>query len=207
MIIANNISHNYNQDKALDNINLSIEKGEFVAIAGESGSGKTTLLSILSSLLQPSSGEVLFNGKNLKSIKNMDYFRQHSIGFVFQFHYLINYLTLEENIKIANEKATTEQIDLLLEHLGILNLKKRFPNEVSGGQRQRAAIARALINKPTVLFADEPTGNLDSKNSSQVFELFSSLAQEGMSVVVATHDNALCQKANRIIKVCDGKLS
>ena len=207
MIVAHNIFHHYHKDVALENINLEIAKGEFVAITGESGSGKTTLLSILSSLLQPSKGEVLFKGTNLKNIANMDDFRQHSIGFVFQFHYLINYLSLEENVKIANENATQEEVDALFKQLDILNLKQRFPNEVSGGQRQRAAIVRALINKPNVLFADEPTGNLDSNNSKQVFELFSKLASEGMSIVVATHDQMLSQKANRIIKVEDGKLS
>ncbi len=206
MIRANNITHIYNQDKALNNINLEIRKGEFVAITGESGSGKSTLLSILSTLLKPTSGELLFEGQNYKEIQNIDMFRQHNIGFIFQFHYLINYLNIKENIKIANENASDEEIDKLLSLLHIEKLGSRFSNEISGGQRQRVAIARALVNNPKVIFADEPTGNLDSNNSQNVFDIFKQLQKSGTTIVVATHDKKLAHQADTIYEVNDGQL-
>ncbi|WP_428023219.1 ABC transporter ATP-binding protein [Arcobacter sp.] len=207
IIQASNLSHNYNGDIALKNINLQIKKGEFICLVGESGSGKTTLLSILSTLLKPTSGKLSFENSNYADIKNIDNFRQKNIGFIFQFHYLINYLNNFENIKLANEKATKEEINTLLELLDIKNLANKFPNEISGGQRQRVAIARALINTPKVLFADEPTGNLDSKNAQIVFELFRKLASEGMTIVVATHNKELAQMADKIYEVKDGQLA
>lgn len=206
MIRAHNLYHSYNHDMALDNINLQINKGEFIAITGESGSGKSTLLSILSTLLKPSSGELFFEQTNYKDIINIDTFRQNNIGFIFQFHYLINYLTLQENVGIANEKATSKEIEALFERLDIQNIQQRFPNEVSGGQKQRAAIARALINQPKVIFADEPTGNLDSHNSLNVFNLFKELSNNGTTIVVATHDLKLAQLANNVYEVKDGQL-
>ena len=198
MIEVSNLTHYYNKDLALQNINLEIKKGEFVAIIGESGSGKSTLLSILSTLLKPTSGDVFFEATNYKEIKNIDSFRKNSIGFIFQFHYLINYLSVKENILLANEKATNEDIYNLLKSLHIENLMDKYPNEISGGQRQRVAIARALINNPKVIFADEPTGNLDSKNSLNVFELFKNLTAKGTTIIVATHDKALANLANKI---------
>ena len=206
MIKVSNLTHYYNKDLALQNINLEIKKGEFVAIIGESGSGKSTLLSILSTLLKPTSGDVFFEATNYKEIKNIDSFRKNSIGFIFQFHYLINYLSVKENILLANEKATNEDIYNLLKSLHIENLMDKYPNEISGGQRQRVAIARALINNPKVIFADEPTGNLDSKNSLNVFELFKNLTAKGTTIIVATHDKALANLANKIYEVKDGKI-
>ncbi|MDD2886993.1 MAG: ABC transporter ATP-binding protein [Aliarcobacter sp.] len=206
MIKITNLTHYYNRDLALDNINLEIKKGEFVAIIGESGSGKSTLLSILSTLLKPSSGDIVYENTNYKNIKNIDTFRRENIGFIFQFHYLINYLSVKENINLANEKASKEEIFNLLKLLGIENLIDKYPNEISGGQRQRVAIARALINNPKVIFADEPTGNLDSKNSLNVFELFSTLAKKGTTIIVATHDKELALKADITYEVKDGKL-
>lgn len=206
MIKALNISHSYSNDIALRNINFEIKKGELVAIVGESGSGKSTLLSILSTLLKASSGEIFFQGTNFNDIKNIDTFRQKNIGFIFQFHYLIDYLSIKENIQIANENAKDKEIEELLELLGIKNIINKYPNEISGGQRQRAAIARALINKPKVIFADEPTGNLDSKNSQNVFEIFKKLSEEGSTIIVATHDMNLASKTDKIIEVKDGQL-
>ena len=206
MIKVSNLTHYYNKDLALQNINLEIKKGEFVAIIGESGSGKSTLLSILSTLLKPTSGYVIFEDTNYKEIKDIDSFRKNSIGFIFQFHYLINYLSVKENILLANEKATNEDIYNLLKSLHIENLMDKYPNEISGGQRQRVAIARALINNPKVIFADEPTGNLDSKNSLNVFELFKNLTSKGITIIVATHDKALSNLANKIYEVKDGKI-
>ena len=207
MIKVKNLTHYYNNDKALENINLEISKGEFVCLVGESGSGKSTLLSIVSTLLKPTKGELFFENLNYKNIKDIDDFRKTNIGFIFQFHYLINYLTVKENIKLANEKATDNEIHNLLKILRIENLSNKYPNEISGGQRQRVAIARALINKPKVIIADEPTGNLDSKNSLNVFEIFKKLSQEQVTIIVATHDKNLAQIANKIYEVKDGKIN
>ena len=206
MIKIKNLTHYYNKDKALDNINLEINNSEFICFIGESGSGKSTLLSILSTLLKPTSGDVYFNNLNYKDIQNIDKFRKENIGFIFQFHYLINYLTVKENIKLANKKAKDEEIKTLLSTLGIENLIDKYPNEISGGQRQRVAIARALINNPKVIFADEPTGNLDSNNSLKVFELFKELSKKGTTIIVATHDKNLAQMANKIYELKDGKI-
>jgi putative ABC transport system ATP-binding protein len=207
MIKVKNLTHYYNNDKALENINLEINKGEFVCLVGESGSGKSTLLSIISTLLKPTKGELFFENLNYKNIKDIDDFRKTNIGFIFQFHYLINYLTVKENIKLANEKATDNEIHNLLKILRIENLSNKYPNEISGGQRQRVSIARALINKPKVIIADEPTGNLDSKNSLNVFEIFKKLSQEQVTIIVATHDKNLAQIANKIYEVKDGKIN
>ena len=206
MIKVTNLSHYYNKDLALKDINLEIKKAQFVSIIGESGSGKSTLLSVLSTLLKPSSGEVVYEDTNYKNIKNIDNFRRENIGFIFQFHYLINYLSVKENINLANEKASKEEIFELLRLLGIENLIDKYPNEISGGQRQRVAIARALINNPKIIFADEPTGNLDSKNSLNVFELFKTFANKGTTIIVATHDKSLAELANKIYEVKDGKI-
>lgn len=206
MIKIKNLTHYYNKDKALDDINLEINNSEFICFIGESGSGKSTLLSILSTLLKPTSADVYFNNLNYKDIQNIDKFRKENIGFIFQFHYLINYLTVKENIKLANKKAKDEEIKTLLSTLGIENLIDKYPNEISGGQRQRVAIARALINNPKVIFADEPTGNLDSNNSLKVFELFKELSEKGTTIIVATHDKNLAQMANKIYELKDGKI-
>ena len=207
MIKVKNLTHYYNNDKALENINLEINKGEFICLVGESGSRKSTLLSIISTLLKPTKGELFFENLNYKNIKDIDDFRKTNIGFIFQFHYLINYLTVKENIKLANEKATENEIHNLLKILRIENLSNKYPNEISGGQRQRVSIARALINKPKVIIADEPTGNLDSKNSLNVFEIFKKLSQEQVTIIVATHDKNLAQIANKIYEVKDGKIN
>ena len=206
MIKVENLNHYYNKDLALKDINLEIKKAQFVSIIGESGSGKSTLLSVLSTLLKPTNGEIIYESTNYKDIKNIDNFRRENIGFIFQFHYLINYLSVRENINLANEKATKEEVFELLKLLGIDNLIDKYPNEISGGQRQRVAIARAMINNPKVIFADEPTGNLDSKNSLNVFDLFKTLTKKGTTVIVATHDKNLALKADITYEVKDGKL-
>ena len=206
MMKVSNLTHYYNKDKALENINLEIKSGEFIAIIGESGSGKSTLLSVLSTLLKPTSGDIVYENTNYKDIKNIDDFRKNNIGFIFQFHYLINYLSVKENINLANEKASKKEIFDLLKLLGIQNLIDKYPNEISGGQRQRVAIARALINNPKIIFADEPTGNLDSINSLNVFELFKTFANKGTTIIVATHDKSLAELANKIYEVKDGKI-
>ena len=207
MIKAVHLTHYYNKDLALENVNLQINKGEFICLVGESGSGKSTLLSLLSTLLKQTSGQLFFEGKNYKDIEDIDSFRRTNIGFIFQFHYLINYLTVKENIKLAKEKATHEEIYNLLKILKIENLIDKYPNEISGGQKQRVAIARALINRPKVIIADEPTGNLDSKNSLNVFEIFKKLSESGTTIIVATHDKDLAKFANKIYEVKDGKIN
>ena len=206
MIKVTNLSHYYNKDLALKDINLEIKKAQFVSIIGESGSGKSTLLSVLSTLLKPSSGEIVYEDTNYKNLKNIDNFRRENIGFIFQFHYLINYLSVKENINLANKKASKQEILELLKSLGIENLIDKYPNEISGGQRQRVAIARAMVNNPKVIFADEPTGNLDSKNSLNVFDLFKTLTKKGTTIIVATHDKNLALKTDITYEVKDGKL-
>lgn len=206
MIKIKNLTHYYNKDKAIDDISLNINNGQFISFIGESGSGKSTLLSILSTLLKPTSGDVYFNNLNYTDILNIDKFRKENIGFIFQFHYLINYLTVKENIKLANKRVKDKEIKNLLSTLGIENLIDKYPNEISGGQRQRVAIARALINNPKVIFADEPTGNLDSNNSLKVFELFKELSKKGTTIIVATHDKNLAKMANKIYELKDGKI-
>ena len=146
MIKVSNVSHFYGAEQVLFDVSFEIKDGEFVFLSGDSGSGKSTLLSILSTLLQASEGELLLDGSRIEDIKNIDVFRQENIGFVFQFHYLINYLSVYENIALAALDTKKKNIEKLLQDLGISSLSSRYPNEISGGQRQRVALARALIN-------------------------------------------------------------
>jgi lipoprotein-releasing system ATP-binding protein len=206
MIEAKNITHRYQREIALADVNLQVQSGEFLAVTGASGSGKSTLLAILSTLLRPTEGSVFFSGADIASLKTLDTLRRETIGFVFQFHYLINYLTVSENVKLASPTASSSDVDSKLEALDILELRDRHPDEISGGQRQRAAIARAIINEPEVLFADEPTGNLDSTNSKRVYEIFRALCDQGSTVVLATHDQRISEIADRSIEVRDGRL-
>lgn len=202
MITTKNLTHYYKQDLALKNINLWINDKEFVAIRGESGSGKSTLLSILSTLLKPTSGEVTYD----EEIKNIDSFRREKIGFIFQFHYLIEYLSIYENVLLASIEKDKKKILNILEFLEIDKIKDKYPNEVSGGQRQRGAIARAIINSPKYIFADEPTGNLDSKNSRIVYDILRDLTKGDSTIVVATHEEELIEKADRVINLRDGEI-
>jgi len=196
------LEHFYGHEQVLRGVDVVIEPGSFTAIIGESGSGKTTLLSLLSTLLQPTKGSVTYDGKSLGELGNIDRFRREHIGFVFQFHYLISYLTLRENVALAALNPAV--VDPLLGELGIEKLAKRYSDEVSGGERQRAAIARALINRPSVVFADEPTGNLDTKNALGVYELFKRFSDEGTGFVVASHDKKIADYADIIIEMEDG---
>lgn len=203
-IQAKKIEHYYGAEHILRGVDVEIASGSFTAIIGESGSGKTTLLSILSTLLHPTGGDVTFDGKKVGELGNIDVFRRQNIGFVFQFHYLISYLTLRENIALC--ALDEERIEPLMESLGIGRLSKRYSDEVSGGERQRAAIARALINNPAVVFADEPTGNLDTKNALGVYDLFKKLASTGTGFVVASHDKKIADYADTIIEMEDGNI-
>lgn len=206
MIQASDISHFYGNEQVLFDLTFQIQSGEFLFLSGESGSGKSTLLSILSTLLKPSEGELLLDGKAIGNIKDIDSFRQSKIGFVFQFHYLINYLSIYENIALAAMDDKKHNIDKILDELGILELSSRYPNEVSGGQRQRVAVARALVNEPKIIFADEPTGSLDSKNSTIVYELLQNAQKKGTTVVVASHDMQIQNYATKIIRLKDGQI-
>ncbi len=208
MLEAKNITHFYGREKALDNVSISIKDGEFVAIVGKSGSGKSTLISILSTLLKPTNAKITLLNQNSEDIQDIDTFRRENIGFVFQFHYLINYLTVYENITLALDQVTKDEVKKLLEYLEIYDLKDKYPYEISGGQRQRVAIARALANKPKIIFADEPTGNLDSQNSENVFQLLQKIARKNkVSVVVTTHDIDLAKKTDTIYEMNDGHIS
>ncbi len=206
MIHANNLIHFYGKERAIDGISLRVAPGEFVALTGESGSGKSTLLAILSTLLRPDSGELRIDGKPAKEWGDLNRFRREYIGFVFQFHYLIPYLSVAENVALAAGRERREAIPELLDRLGVAEIAPKKADEISGGQRQRAAIARAVANAPKILFADEPTGNLDSKNSRKVFDLFRRIAAEGTTLVVATHDRTLAREADRVLEIKDGRL-
>jgi putative ABC transport system ATP-binding protein len=202
MIEAKNIMHKYQNDIVLHDINLSIPNGSFTVLSGESGSGKSTLLSILSSLLKPTEGNIYFDGMDINKVAKIDTFRNKEIGFIFQFHYLIAHLTVYQNIAMVTHKSKTD-IEHLLETLDIKELSNKFPDEISGGQRQRAAIARAIINNPKYIFADEPTGNLDSKNSNNIFSLLRNL---DATVIIATHDKQRILQTDQIITLKDGKI-
>lgn len=202
MIKAKNITHYYSAEKILSDVSLEIEEGSFTILTGESGSGKTTLLSILSTLLKPSSGEVFFDETPISKISNIDKFRNQEIGFVFQFHYLISHLSVFENIKMVTKKSKDDILNIL-DRVGIKELAYKNPNELSGGQKQRVAIARALINEPKYIFADEPTGNLDSMNSTNIFELLRDLDS---TVLVVTHDKSLIESTDKVLIMKDGQL-
>jgi len=206
MIKASDISHFYGSEQVLYNISFEIKDGEFVFLSGNSGSGKSTLLSILSTLLKPSSGELSIDNLLVDKIPNVDNFRQKNIGFVFQFHYLINYLNVYENIALAALQESKKNINKILDELGILEISSRYPNEISGGQRQRVALARALVNNPKIIFADEPTGSLDSKNSTIVYELLLKAVKNGTTVVVASHDMEIENYATQTLRIIDGKI-
>jgi lipoprotein-releasing system ATP-binding protein len=206
MIKVSNVSHFYGEEQVLYDISFEIKDGEFIFLSGDSGSGKSTLLSILSTLLKPSGGELLLDNSPVEDIKNIDLFRQENIGFVFQFHYLINYLSVYENIALAALQSKKGNIEKLLQDLGISSLSSRYPNEISGGQRQRVALARALINEPKIIFADEPTGSLDSANSKIVYELLAKAVKNGTTVVVASHDMHVQDYATKTIRMVDGKI-
>ena len=202
-----------NKVKALDGISLSIEKGEFVAIVGFSGSGKTTLLNMIGGLDNPSSGEIVIDGKNIEDLNEDEkvIFRRRNIGFVFQNYNLIMDLNAYENIvlpMLADGEKVNE--DFLAEIISVLGIKDKLnclPNNMSGGQQQRVAIARALLTKPAIILADEPTGNLDSKTSLEVMNLLRGSAKKyNQTVVLITHNDLLAQLADRVIQIRDGKV-
>jgi len=203
-----------NQVLALKDVNFSIDTGEFVAIMGESGSGKTTLLNILASLDKPTSGEVLLGGKNVLSIKDKELamFRREHLGFVFQDFNLLDTLSIEDNIYmplvLANEKIEVMETRLqpIAKKLEIEPLLKKFPYEVSGGEKQRTAVARALITEPDIILADEPTGALDSRNSDKLLKVFRDINAEGQTILMVTHSIKAASSASRVMFIKDGEV-
>lgn len=203
-----------NEVQALKNINFSVEEGEYVAIMGESGSGKTTLLNILAALDKPTAGEVLLNGKNLVTVreKEISAFRREHLGFVFQDFNLLDNFSLKDNIflPLVLSKVPYQQMNERLfpiaKKLGILDLLEKYPYEVSGGQKQRAAVARALITEPELVLADEPTGALDSKATDDLLKMFYQVNQEGQTIVMVTHSTKAASNANRVLFIKDGEV-
>ena len=198
--------------EALKNVNFTVENGEYVAIMGESGSGKTTLLNVLAALDKATSGTILLDGMNLSTIKDsaMAKFRRDNLGYVFQDFNLLDTFTLEDNIYLplvlAGKKHSDmkARLDKLAPALGITDILKKYPYEVSGGQKQRAAVARALITNPKIVLADEPTGALDSKSSDELLELFSKVNQMGQTVLMVTHSTKAASHASRVMFIKDG---
>lgn len=204
-----------NHVQALSDVSFSVEEGEYVAIMGESGSGKTTLLNILASLDKPTSGEVLLNGKNIVSIKEKEIsaFRRNNLGFVFQDFNLLDTLTIAENISLSliinkkNENKIDEMVNDIAKRLGIEGILDKFPYEVSGGQKQRCACARALINNPKLILADEPTGALDSKSSRMLLETMDEINKNlDATILMVTHDAFSASFCQRILFLKDGNI-
>jgi lipoprotein-releasing system ATP-binding protein len=213
VIIAENITKSYGNLTVLHNINLRVAKGEIVAVTGASGAGKTTLLQILGSLDKADKGKVILNGTDILSLKGnrLAAFRNNHLGFVFQFHHLLPEFTALENVCIPafiRGESKQEAEKRAMEYLDFLNIRERAehkPSELSGGEAQRVAIARALINNPDIVFADEPSGNLDAENSLELHELFFRLREHfGQTFIIVTHDPVLAGKSDRIVKLKDG---
>lgn len=215
IIKAVDIKKNYGKVEVLKGINLSINKGEIVALTGASGAGKTTLLQVLGTLDYADSGKILINDTDISLLANKKLadFRNKNIGFVFQFHHLLPEFTAIENICIPawigkrNKKQAESRAAELLDFLGLSHRKNHKPSELSGGEQQRVAVARSLINNPEIVLADEPTGNLDSKNANELNRLFIDLRKNfGQTFVIATHNEELATSADRIIHITDGKI-
>lgn len=199
--------------RALDGVSFEVEKGEFISIIGASGSGKSTLLHLLGGLDYPTSGKVLIDGADIYSLKDDErtIFRRRNIGFVFQAYNLLPMLNVYENIIIPfgldGDKVDEKYVNSIIDILEISDQKNKMPNELSGGQQQRVAIARALVTKPSIILADEPTGNLDSKSSPQVVYLLKKINKElGNTILMITHDDAVAQAAERTLRIEDGRL-
>ncbi|MGC4019436.1 MAG: ABC transporter ATP-binding protein [Muricomes sp.] len=203
-----------NQVQALTDVSFSVEPQEYVAIMGESGSGKTTLLNILASLDKPTGGKVLLKGRDLSAIKDreMAAFRRQNLGFVFQDFNLLDTFSLEDNIYLplvlAGKKyeEMNQRLQPIARQLEITDLLKKFPYEVSGGQKQRAAVARALITKPQLILADEPTGALDSRSAEELMNLFTKMNQEGQTILMVTHSVKAASNASRVLFIKDGQV-
>ena len=198
---------------ALDNVSFDVEIGEFIAIIGASGSGKSTLLHQIGGVDHPISGNVIINNTDIYTLNENDLaiFRRNEIGLIYQFYNLIPVLNVKENItlplQLAHQKVDQKRFNTLIEQLGLSNRLKHLPNQLSGGQQQRVSIARALINQPSLVLADEPTGNLDSKNSDEIIRLLKEANEKyHQTIIIITHDNNIAKLANRVITIKDGKI-
>lgn len=219
IVEVSNVAKQYKMGKrqveALKNVSLTIHKGEFVAITGASGSGKSTLLQLIGGLDKPGKGEIVVDGQKLGKLHDgkLSHFRNQTVGFVFQFFYLQPFLRLQSNLELpamfarSKPKLRHAQSKSLAETVGLSDRLSHYPKELSGGQMQRAAIARALQNQPSLLLADEPTGNLDHANATAIFDLFRSIRDNhGTTVVIVTHDLALASLADRVVHLSDGQV-
>jgi len=214
VINLESVSKSYRKDGfdtlALDAVSLEIEEGEFVVLRGPSGSGKTTLLVLIAGMLRPTKGEIIINQKNLAEMnaEQKARFRADNIGFVFQMFHLVPYLNVIENVMLAEtvQESDSKKAESLLSSLGLINMLLSYPAELSAGEKQRTAIARALINQPKILLADEPTGNLDPDNAQMVLSYFADFQRQGGTLVVASHNDAADQFADRIINLSGGQL-
>ncbi|GEM55718.1 lipoprotein ABC transporter ATP-binding protein [Flavobacterium branchiophilum NBRC 15030 = ATCC 35035] len=218
MIQAKNIVKNYDQLQVLKGVDIHIQKGEIVSIVGASGAGKTTLLQILGSLDKPNINEntqLIINNENILTLndKKLSQFRNNNLGFIFQFHQLLPEFTALENVCIPgfiaqkNKKETEDAAKKLLDYLGLSHRIHHKPSELSGGEQQRVAVARALINKPAIIFADEPSGNLDTVSAENLHQLFFKLREEfGQTFVIVTHNEELANKADRKLTMVDGNI-
>jgi lipoprotein-releasing system ATP-binding protein len=216
LLVAKDIWKKYGPVEVLKGVSLEIEKGELVSIVGASGAGKSTLLYIVSSLEQADKGEVSFNGQNITKLNNKELaaHRNHSMGFVFQFHHLLPEFTAIENVSIpgwiakqAKKKINDRALELL-DFMGLADKADKKPNSLSGGEQQRVAVARALLNSPELIFADEPTGNLDSENAAALHDLFIRLRNEmNQSFLIVTHNESLAAMSNRTLQMKDGRFS
>ena len=198
---------------ALDNVSFDVEIGEFIAIIGASGSGKSTLLHQIGGVDHPSSGKVIINNTDIYTLNENDLaiFRRNEIGLIYQFYNLIPVLNVKENItlplQLAHQKVDQKRFNTLIEQLGLSNRLNHLPNQLSGGQQQRVSIARALINQTSLVLADEPTGNLDSKNSDEIIRLLKEANEKyHQTIIIITHDNNIAKLANRVITIKDGKI-
>ena len=217
MIELKLIDKSYGNQKILDKISLNIKKGEFISRFGQSGAGKTTLLNIIGTIEDFDKSEkskFLINSQDITKLndKNLSKFRNNNIGFVFQFHQLLPELTVEENILLptmikGDEKDSSDKYFIeLISILGIDSILNKYPNSISGGERQRAAVARAMINKPSILLADEPTGNLDSKNEEEIISLFKKVNKDlGVTIILVTHNDNFSKLADKCFTLRDGK--
>ena len=217
ILCVDNLTKEYgigdNKVIALDHVSLTVEEGEFVTILGPSGSGKSTLLHLLGGVDRPTDGKVFIGGQSIYDMKEKELtkFRRREIGQIYQFYNLIPVLNVEENISLPvlldNRKVDREYLEQLLQILGLNERVKHLPSELSGGQQQRVAIGRALMGKPKIILADEPTGNLDQKNSKEIISLFKELNEKyGQTIILITHDENIAKNSKRIIVIEDGKI-
>lgn len=203
-----------NEVRALDDVSFSVNKGEFIAVIGPSGSGKSTLLHILGGVDRPTSGRVLMDGKDVyaQNEEQLAVFRRRQVGLIYQFYNLIPVLNVTENITLPvlmdGQRVNRDRLNELITTLGLTGRENHLPNQLSGGQQQRVSIGRALMNAPAVVLADEPTGNLDSKNSKEIVDLLKiSNEKYGQTLIVITHDESIALQADRIISIDDGKIT